>query len=591
MSNRCVFVVALLVTLSFAGAGLAEDKTEANDQKSLVVELRDGTRVVGSPLDQSLSLETAVGGRCDVILACIDSIEITEGRQALVLFDNADRLQGTVTDARVGLITLWGKVEVPFAQVKRLRLCPADRARSEADRAARAALGAERARPELLPGKARAHLRLVVALRDGGILTGSTDLQTLTLRHDVFGAVDLPLGEIEAVRLGEGEDKGEVRLANGDVVHGVLELPRLALSTSLGPVTLAPAQVRHIAVLPRAGFWSKKGTIIIRNPGAERTAYQVKLIIPSVEGMQTDFDDIRFADEHGDGLSYWIESADVELATVWVKLDHIAQGTSRINMYYGNPLARSASNGDETFLFFDDFQDGFDEKAWERNRDASTEGCGAFVRDGVMHVYAGDGNALGWLLSRVDLPNCITVEGRWKVQYKNRYAMGGLTLCDPPFGGGFAGIEYNYYFYDKGVSREVMASRDSFCAVPLKAGAKLGPYWQDTWFRQRLSYDGTGAERNLLITRDRGEGEEKLIHTARRSEGPLRIRICPWAWYAEPNHRFMIDWLAVRSYAPGRLETTLSLGDGGPSSTTMMDDGPPEEKEPDGSPIDRRELL
>ncbi|MBN2151207.1 MAG: DUF2341 domain-containing protein [Candidatus Lokiarchaeota archaeon] len=66
-------------------------------------------------------------------------------------------------------------------------------------------------------------------------------------------------------------------------------------------------------------------------------------------------DDIRFTDEDGSGLSYWIErwNAASEFATIWVKVKEA--GTTSITMCYGNPVASSSSDGDATFEFFDDF--------------------------------------------------------------------------------------------------------------------------------------------------------------------------------------------------------------------------------------------
>lgn len=71
-----------------------------------------------------------------------------------------------------------------------------------------------------------------------------------------------------------------------------------------------------------------------------------------------DFSDIRFTG--GDGktlLDYWAE--DIEpwnYAKFWVKVsDDLSQGNATIYLYYGNENAVSLSDGDKTFLFFDDF--------------------------------------------------------------------------------------------------------------------------------------------------------------------------------------------------------------------------------------------
>jgi len=74
---------------------------------------------------------------------------------------------------------------------------------------------------------------------------------------------------------------------------------------------------------------------------------------------QDDFDDIRFSDNLGTELSYWIEPfLPGEHAVFWVKLDQdISFGTQYVYIYYGNIYAKTTSSGDDTFIFFDDFED------------------------------------------------------------------------------------------------------------------------------------------------------------------------------------------------------------------------------------------
>jgi PKD repeat protein len=69
----------------------------------------------------------------------------------------------------------------------------------------------------------------------------------------------------------------------------------------------------------------------------------------------TDFSDIRFTTSDGDTLiSYWIESVITgNYADIWIKVPSIT--TTTIYIYYGNTSAISASYGDDTFEFFDDF--------------------------------------------------------------------------------------------------------------------------------------------------------------------------------------------------------------------------------------------
>jgi len=76
---------------------------------------------------------------------------------------------------------------------------------------------------------------------------------------------------------------------------------------------------------------------------------------------RADFGDIRFADSDGvTELSYWMEEkVDSDYAVFWVKVPSIpaSPDTATIYIYYGNSSATTTSDGDSTFLLWDDFSD------------------------------------------------------------------------------------------------------------------------------------------------------------------------------------------------------------------------------------------
>ncbi|WP_322486995.1 DUF2341 domain-containing protein [Chloroflexus sp.] len=80
--------------------------------------------------------------------------------------------------------------------------------------------------------------------------------------------------------------------------------------------------------------------------------------------LRPDCGDLRFADEFS-SLDYWLESGcNTATTRVWVKVPHLPVGTSAITATYGNALHTSASSSADTFLFFDDFQDGVISPFW-----------------------------------------------------------------------------------------------------------------------------------------------------------------------------------------------------------------------------------
>lgn len=98
------------------------------------------------------------------------------------------------------------------------------------------------------------------------------------------------------------------------------------------------------------------------------TNFQIKIIVYRGTGTsngntvyldpslcRTDFGDVRFTNSADTLLDYWIESiSGTSYAIFWVKVDEI-NATSSIRLYYGNASATSISDGNATFVFFDDF--------------------------------------------------------------------------------------------------------------------------------------------------------------------------------------------------------------------------------------------
>lgn len=77
--------------------------------------------------------------------------------------------------------------------------------------------------------------------------------------------------------------------------------------------------------------------------------------------------DLRFTDADGTtGLSYWIESSDTNIAYVWIKCPSLPASPSSATFYayYGKSSDTTTSNGDNTFIFFDDFSGSFPSTKW-----------------------------------------------------------------------------------------------------------------------------------------------------------------------------------------------------------------------------------
>lgn len=127
--------------------------------------------------------------------------------------------------------------------------------------------------------------------------------------------------------------------------------------------------------------WKWKKSITVSRASGAVTNYQMMFKIyygsgadgsEAVEGItaakvycdskcNTDFSDIRFTNSAGTLLSHWLEvKSDSNYAVFWVKLDSIGTGATTFYVYYGNDGAADASDGENTFIAFEDFEWGSD---------------------------------------------------------------------------------------------------------------------------------------------------------------------------------------------------------------------------------------
>jgi hypothetical protein len=143
---------------------------------------------------------------------------------------------------------------------------------------------------------------------------------------------------------------GEIGLANHYGVYARFDNVRVRQYANPEPA---------VSIGPEDG-WSRRAPVTINNPGSSLTDYQVRVDVTYDADMQSNFDDIRFREPDGSTeLSHWRESYIASTSAIfWVKVPSIPSGSRTIYMYYGNSTASSASDGDATFEFFDDFEDG-----------------------------------------------------------------------------------------------------------------------------------------------------------------------------------------------------------------------------------------
>lgn len=127
--------------------------------------------------------------------------------------------------------------------------------------------------------------------------------------------------------------------------------------------------------------WANRKLITLTGTAdGAQTNYQLKLTVYKSVGtdsgaavylgtkVQDDFDDLIFTKSDGiTTLDYWVESVvSGTSAVVWVEFNSIpaSPSTATFYLYYNNGGASAASNGANTFIFFDHFDGTFPGSLW-----------------------------------------------------------------------------------------------------------------------------------------------------------------------------------------------------------------------------------
>jgi len=101
--------------------------------------------------------------------------------------------------------------------------------------------------------------------------------------------------------------------------------------------------------------WKRMKPIDIYNRGSTTfSEYVLDITVYYDSDMQTDFRDLRFTDEQGNDLYYWIgEKINGESANVLVRVPNVTPGYTTIYMFYGDSTATDQSNFDMIFTWDD----------------------------------------------------------------------------------------------------------------------------------------------------------------------------------------------------------------------------------------------
>jgi len=163
-----------------------------------------------------------------------------------------------------------------------------------------------------------------------------------------------------------------------------------------------------MAVFPlNLSSWKYRKKITIAGSSGAGTNYQVLLKVGESSGAsgydfhleghsakfpseKNDSGDIRFTDASGlTLLDFWVEKVEGtspnRVAYVWVEVSADLGSNADIWIYYGNSAATNVSNGDNTFVFFDDFDSDTIPTKWTYTGNGSYS-----VSNSVLSLYNSD---------------------------------------------------------------------------------------------------------------------------------------------------------------------------------------------------------
>jgi hypothetical protein len=307
--------------------------------------------------------------------------------------------------------------------------------------------------------------------------------------------------------------------------------------------------------------------------------YQVKLTVAYASGMQNDFDDLRFATSNGlTPIDYWIESkTDGSSATVWVEVPLVFIGDTNIYMYYGKSSAVSASNGENTFAFFDDFNN---LNKWitvgTNNYSIYSPSSGSdctfthSVSSGVY--YSANNYGTGWTVYSVTLnPIPITNDFIVGTKFKMMPSCGGVNQYRASVRAkGQSGISNDmddsattrpeYFYRNNSIQVLYRDSANTYNLLRTNAAINESPNKKvysilttsmadDTYYKEEISYYGANDATSKIYSLSgtlMGTNSAKIL-----SEGNYII--------LGDNHTYQTqDWLYVRKYTS--VEPTSSFG-------------------------------
>ncbi|NTW31655.1 MAG: DUF2341 domain-containing protein [Bacteroidetes bacterium] len=316
--------------------------------------------------------------------------------------------------------------------------------------------------------------------------------------------------------------------------------------------------------------WLYKKAVTINNTtnSSTLTNYQINVIIDhaslvSAGKSKADGSDLRFTDSNCNMLDYWIErGVNTASCQIWVEVSSIAaSANSQIIMFYGNSSATAYSNGDNTFILFDDFSgSSLNLSKWTRSSQATTANTG--VTSGYVHIEQNvTDNNIAISSVNTALPYQVRAISYKRVHANCASYYGGscyFYLGRMEFNNGTSsfGMVYNKYYYTSDVCN--YNNREAFVPSPCVSGQKISGFWDGIWFREEMTYDGSTATNNYYLSRYDGTTFQDITtYTApTNNTNNFYLYLNAGGWWT--GHYLDADYIAVAKFI--KNEPTVSFG-------------------------------
>ncbi|UXM84436.1 DUF2341 domain-containing protein [Methanococcus aeolicus] len=305
--------------------------------------------------------------------------------------------------------------------------------------------------------------------------------------------------------------------------------------------------------------WKYASPMSIRNNVNSQLDYAVKIVFDSksyIEDgeMNNLCNDVRFLDENGNELFYWIEpqTINTDNTIVWVKMNLPPNEYKTIYMLYGNPTATSKSNGENVFELFDNFSKDIDGDGdldfdnitlWNINFDEEHN-------FGTWNLFGGDtyANGIGYNYTRLNYSayngtnDLIQIYS--KTKYNSSYAMKSRVKFYKKYEE-WIGFYYGTTEYDRQIISNCQwggellrfeSSKDNendidYSILPMNL--------YNNWETYEIQRNGSNSV-NLIINDD----EDKIYQRTAYISGDNM----PISFVARKNGYIDIDWVFVRQY-------------------------------------------